>query len=131
MSTGDHRPFRYRRDMSFRPREVCTNMTLPAPPPPSVTVPGDRLHYEVPWQRGDAVLVSARHGIKRIFRTAEATRWPAIHTVVTSDPRGLCQQNDDEPTTRLHRRVACRDIAAVLDDLGAESAGLGSIGGCG
>jgi pimeloyl-ACP methyl ester carboxylesterase len=52
------------------------------------------------------------------------------HTVVTYDPRGIANSTIDNPTEESSPELRADDIAAILDDLGAESADVfGSSGG--
>ena len=101
----------------------------------SLTVPGARLHYEV---RG-AADVAARGGplvlvIGSPMAAAEfaplADALARDHTVVTYDPRGHANSTVDDPTEESTPESRADDVAAILDDLGAESADVfGSSGG--
>jgi pimeloyl-ACP methyl ester carboxylesterase len=94
----------------------------------SVTVPGARLHYEI---RGSGPLVLV---IGSPMASAEfaplADALAGDHTVVTYDPRGYANSPVDDPEAPSGVEERADDIAAILDDLGAESADLfGSSGG--
>jgi pimeloyl-ACP methyl ester carboxylesterase len=52
------------------------------------------------------------------------------HTVVTYDPRGIANSTIDDPAQDSTPALRAEDVAAILDDLGAESADVfGSSGG--
>jgi pimeloyl-ACP methyl ester carboxylesterase len=104
-------------------------MTLPiSPATRSVTVPGARLHYEVRGT-GPLLLVIGSPMAAADF-AALADAMASDHTVVTYDPRGIgastIEDRDQDSTPELR----ADDVAAILDDLGAESADVfGSSGG--
>jgi pimeloyl-ACP methyl ester carboxylesterase len=104
-------------------------MTTPTTPTVrSVAVPGARLHYEV---RGSGPLVFV---IGSPMASAEfaplADALAADHTVVTYDPRGYAGSPVDDPDAPSAVEQRADDVAAVFDDLGAESADVfGSSGG--
>jgi pimeloyl-ACP methyl ester carboxylesterase len=112
-------------------------MTLPSTATVrSVTVPGARLHYEV---RGAADFAARRGGplllvIGSPMASAEfaplADALATEHTVVTYDPRGIASSTIDDPEQDSTPDLRADDVAAILDDLGAESADVfGSSGG--
>jgi len=104
-------------------------MTLPMTPiVRSVTVPGARLHYEI---RGSGPLVLV---IGSPMASAEfaplADALAGDHTVVTYDPRGYANSPVDDPAAPSGVEERADDVAAILDDLCAESADVfGSSGG--
>src|SRR4051812_9832524 len=102
-------------------------MTLPIATR-SVDVPGALLHYEI---RGDGPLLLV---IGSPMASADfaplADALAADHTVVTYDPRGHANSTIDDPDEDSTLALRADDIAAILDDLGAESADVfGSSGG--
>jgi pimeloyl-ACP methyl ester carboxylesterase len=109
---------------------VCTIMTLPSTPTVrSVTVPGARLHYEVRGSGGPLLLVIGSPMASADFAPL-ADALAGDHTVVTYDPRGHANSTIDDPDEDSTAESRADDIAAVLDDLGAESADVfGSSGG--
>jgi pimeloyl-ACP methyl ester carboxylesterase len=109
---------------------VCTTMTLPSTPTVrSVTVPGARLHYEVRGSRGPLLLVIGSPMASADFAPL-ADALAGDHTVVTYDPRGHANSTIDDPGEDSTAESRADDIAAILDDLGAESADVfGSSGG--
>jgi pimeloyl-ACP methyl ester carboxylesterase len=108
---------------------VCTDMTLPSTATThSVTVPGARLHYEVRGA-GPLVLVIGSPMASPDFASL-ADALARDHTVVTYDPRGHANSTIDNPEEESTPESRADDIAAILDDLGAESADVfGSSGG--
>jgi pimeloyl-ACP methyl ester carboxylesterase len=109
---------------------VCPNMTLPSTPTVrSVTVPGARLHYEVRGSGGPLLLViGSPMGSADFAPLADALA--GGHTVVTYDPRGHANSTIDDPDEDSTPESRADDVAAILDDLGAESAdAFGSSGG--
>ncbi|HKP44947.1 alpha/beta hydrolase [Mycobacterium sp.] len=93
-----------------------------------VTVPGARLHYEM---RGSGPLLLV---IGSPMSSAEfapvAGALAGDHTVVTYDPRGHANSTIDDPDEDATAESRADDIAAILDDLRAESADVfGSSGG--
>src|SRR3954454_3560521 len=108
---------------------VCTDMTLPSTATThSVTVPGARLYYEVRGA-GPLVLVIGSPMASADFASL-ADALAGDHTVVTYDPRGHANSTIDNPEEESTPESRADDIAAILDDLGAESADmLGSSGG--
>jgi pimeloyl-ACP methyl ester carboxylesterase len=109
---------------------VCTTMTLPSTPTVrSVTVPGARLHYEVRGSRGPLLLVIGSPMASADFAPL-ADALAGDHTVVTYDPRGHANSTIDDPGEDSTAESRADDIAAILDDVGAESADVfGSSGG--
>jgi pimeloyl-ACP methyl ester carboxylesterase len=108
---------------------VCTDMTLPSTPTVrSVNVPGARLHYEVRGT-GPLVLVIGSPMAAADFASL-ADALAGDHTVVTYDPRGYANSPVDDSAAQSAVEQRADDVAAILDDLGAESADLfGSSGG--
>jgi pimeloyl-ACP methyl ester carboxylesterase len=94
----------------------------------SLTLPGVRLHYEV---RGDGpllLLLGAPMPAADFAPLAEALA--SDHTVVTTDPRGIGNSSLDDPQQDSTPELRADDVAAILDDLNAESADVfGSSGG--
>jgi pimeloyl-ACP methyl ester carboxylesterase len=105
-------------------------MTLPSTATVhSVTVPGARLHYEVRGSGGPLLLVIGSPMASADFASL-ADALAGDHTVVTYDPRGHANSTIDDPDEDSTAESRADDIAAVLDDLGAESAdAFGSSGG--
>jgi pimeloyl-ACP methyl ester carboxylesterase len=92
------------------------------------SAPGARLHYEV---RGDGpllLILGAPMAAAEFAPLAHALA--GDHTVVTTDPRGIGASVVDDPTQDSTPELRADDVAAILDDLGAESADVfGSSGG--
>ncbi len=108
---------------------VCTNMTLSSTATVcSVTVPGARLHYEVRGAGPLLLVVGSPMGAAEFAPLADALA--SDHTVVTYDPRGIAGSTIDDPEQDSTPGLRADDVAAILDDLGAESADVfGSSGG--
>jgi pimeloyl-ACP methyl ester carboxylesterase len=95
----------------------------------SVTVPGARLHYEVRGSGGPLLLVIGSPMASADFAPL-ADALAGDHTVVTYDPRGHGNSTIDDPGEESTAESRADDIAAILDDLGVESADVfGSSGG--
>jgi pimeloyl-ACP methyl ester carboxylesterase len=109
---------------------VFTTMTLPSTPTVrSVTVPGARLHYEVRGSGGPLLFIVGSPMASADFAPL-ADALAGDHTVVTYDPRGHANSTIDDPHEDSTAESRADDIAAILDDLGAESADVfGSSGG--
>jgi pimeloyl-ACP methyl ester carboxylesterase len=109
---------------------VFTTMTLPSTPTVrSVTVPGARLHYEVRGSGGPLLFIVGSPMASADFASL-ADALAGDHTVVTYDPRGHANSTIDDPDEDSTAESRADDIAAILDDLGAESADVfGSSGG--
>ena len=109
---------------------VFTTMTLPSTPTVRfVTVPGARLHYEVRGSGGPLLLVIGSPMASADFAPL-ADALAGDHTVVTYDPRGHANSTIADPHEDSTAESRADDIAAILDDLGAESADVfGSSGG--
>jgi pimeloyl-ACP methyl ester carboxylesterase len=94
----------------------------------TVTVPGARLHYEV---RGDGpllVILGAPMSAAEFAPLAHALA--ADHTVVTTDPRGIAASVVDDPHQDSTPDLRADDVAAIIDDIGADTADVfGSSGG--
>jgi pimeloyl-ACP methyl ester carboxylesterase len=105
------------------------SMTLPTTPiVRSISVPGARLHYEVRGA-GPLVLVAGSPMASAEFAPL-ADALAGDHTVVTFDPRGYAGSTVDDPDAASTVEQRADDVAAILDDLGAESADVfGSSGG--
>jgi pimeloyl-ACP methyl ester carboxylesterase len=90
--------------------------------------PGVRLHYEV---RGDGpllLLLGAPMPAADFAPLADALA--TDHTVVTTDPRGIAHSVLDDPQQDSTPQLRADDVAAILDDLGAQTADVfGSSGG--
>jgi pimeloyl-ACP methyl ester carboxylesterase len=108
---------------------VCTGMTLPTTATVrSVTVPGARLHYEVRGAGPLLLVIGSPMGATEFAPLADALA--SDHTVVTLDPRGTAGSTIDDPEQDSTPEWRADDVAAILDDLGAESADVfGSSGG--
>ena len=104
-------------------------MTLPSTATTySVTVPGARLHYEARGT-GPLVLVIGSPMVSADFAPL-ADALAGDHTVVTYDPRGHAASTIEDLQEESTPESRADDIAAILDDLGAESADVfGSSGG--
>jgi pimeloyl-ACP methyl ester carboxylesterase len=104
-------------------------MTLPSTPTVrTVAVPGAHLHYEVRGT-GPLLLVTGAPMASADFAPV-ADALAGDHTVVTYDPRGFANSTIDDPGQDSTPALRADDIAAILDDLGAESADVfGSSGG--
>lgn len=93
-----------------------------------VAVPDGRLRYHV---RGDGpllLILGAPMAAAEFAPLAHALA--GDHTVVTADPRGIAGSTLDDPTQDSTPDLRADDVAAILDDLGAESADVfGSSGG--
>ena len=105
-------------------------MTLPSTATVrSVTVPGARLHYEVRGSGGPLLLVIGSPMASADFAPL-ADALAGDHTVVTYDPRGIANSTIDDPEQDSTPELRADDVAAILEDLGAESADVfGSSGG--
>lgn len=108
---------------------VCMTMTLPSTPTVrSVTVPGASLHYEVRGAGPLLLVIGSPMASAEFASLADALA--SDHTVVTYDPRGFANSTIDDPNEESTPESRAYDIAAILDDLGAESADVfGSSGG--
>ncbi|MEV0670773.1 alpha/beta hydrolase [Mycobacterium sp. NPDC050441] len=94
----------------------------------TVEVPGARLHYEVRGQGPLLLILGAPMAAAEFAPLAHALA--ADHTVVTADPRGVARSSLDDPTENSIPERRADDVAAILDDLGADSADVfGSSGG--
>jgi pimeloyl-ACP methyl ester carboxylesterase len=104
-------------------------MTLPSTATVrSVTVPGARLHYEVRGAGPLLLVIGSPMGTADFAPLADALA--TEHTVVTYDPRGIAGSTIDDPEQESTPELRADDVAAILDDLGAESADMfGSSGG--
>lgn len=94
----------------------------------SLAVPGVRLHYEVRGDGPHLLLLGAPMAAADFAPLAEALA--SDHTVVTTDPRGIANSALGDPHQDSSPELRADDVAAILDDLGAESADVfGSSGG--
>ena len=108
---------------------VCPDMTLPINATTrTVTVPGARLHYEVRGSGPLLLVIGSPMASAEFAPLADALA--GGHTAVTYDPRGHANSTIDDPDEDATAESRADDIAAILDDLGAESADVfGSSGG--
>src|SRR5258705_7487610 len=104
-------------------------MTLPnAAPVRSVPVPGARLRYEVRGTGPLLLVIGSPMGTADFAPLADGLA--GDHTVVTYDPRGIAGSTIDDPEQDSTPELRADDVAAILDNLGAESADVfGSSGG--
>jgi pimeloyl-ACP methyl ester carboxylesterase len=102
-------------------------MTLPIATR-SLSVPGARLHYEVRGSGPLLLVIGSPMASTEFALLADALA--SDHTVVTYDPRGVANSPIDDPKQDSTPELRADDIAAILDDLSAESADVfGSSGG--
>ena len=94
----------------------------------TVEVPGARLHYEVRGEGPLLLILGAPMAAAEFAPLAHALA--GDRTVVTADPRGVAHSCLDDPTENSIPERRADDVAAILDDLGADSADVfGSSGG--
>ena len=94
----------------------------------SLVVPGARLHYEVRGEGPLLVILGSPMPAADFAPLAEALA--GDHTVVTTDPRGIAGSPLADPTQDSTPDLRADDVAAILDDLGADRADVfGSSGG--
>ncbi|QHY96060.1 putative hydrolase [Streptomyces sp. S4.7] len=94
----------------------------------TLDVPGAHLRYEVRGSGPFLVLTGAPMSGAHFAPLADALA--AEYTVVTHDPRGISGSTLDDPAQDSTPELRADDLAAILDDLGAESAHVfGSSGG--
>lgn len=94
----------------------------------TLDVPGAHLRYEVRGTGPVLVLTGAPMAAAHFAPLADALA--DEYTVVTHDPRGISGSTLDDPGQDSTPELRADDIAAILDDIGAESAHvLGSSGG--
>ncbi|MGX9790191.1 alpha/beta fold hydrolase [Mycobacterium sp. MMS18-G62] len=94
----------------------------------SVTVPGARLHYETRGAGPLLLVIGSPMAAAEFASLADALA--GDYTVVTYDPRGHANSTIDDPNEDATAESRADDIAAILDDLGAEAADVfGSSGG--
>jgi pimeloyl-ACP methyl ester carboxylesterase len=94
----------------------------------SVTVPGARLHYEARGTGPLVLIIGSPMASADFAPLADALA--GDHTVVTYDPRGHAASTIEDLQEESTPESRADDIAAILDDLGAESADVfGSSGG--
>jgi pimeloyl-ACP methyl ester carboxylesterase len=94
-------------------------------------VPGVRLHYEVRATSASGPLLLLLGAPMPAADFAPlAAALASDHTVVTTDPRGIANSLLDDPHQDSTPELRADDVAAILDDLEAESADVfGSSGG--
>ncbi len=93
-----------------------------------LTVPGARLHYEVRGRGPLLILVGSPMGVGEFEPLADAMA--ADHTVVTLDPRGYGDSPVDDADQPSTVELRARDVAAIMDDRGADVVDVfGSSGG--
>jgi pimeloyl-ACP methyl ester carboxylesterase len=94
----------------------------------TLEVPGARLHYEVRGS-GPLIVVAGAPMTAALFAPL-AGALAGDHTVITLDPRGMGRSRLDDPERDSTPEDRADDVAAILDDLGAEAADMvGSSGG--
>ncbi|AGB21630.1 putative hydrolase or acyltransferase of alpha/beta superfamily [Mycobacterium sp. JS623] len=94
----------------------------------SVTVAGARLHYEIRGAGPLLLVIGSPMASAEFAPLADALA--TDHTVVTYDPRGYANSRVDDADAPSGVEQRADDVAAILDDLGTESADLfGSSGG--
>lgn len=94
----------------------------------TLDVPGAHLRYEVRGTGPVLVLTGAPMSGAHFVPLADALA--DEYTVVTHDPRGISGSTLDDPEQDSTPELRADDLAAILDDLGAESAHVfGSSGG--
>jgi pimeloyl-ACP methyl ester carboxylesterase len=94
----------------------------------SLTVPGARLHYEIRGTGPLLLVIGSPMAAAEFAPLADALA--SDHTVVTYDPRGYAGSPVDDPDAPGSVEQRADDVAAILDDMGAESVDLfGSSGG--
>lgn len=94
----------------------------------TLDVPGAHLHYEVRGSGPLLMIVGAPMPAAPFAPLADALA--RRHTVVTHDPRGIAASRLDDPDQDSTPELRADDVAAIMDDLGAETADVfGSSGG--
>lgn len=94
----------------------------------SLVVPDAHLHYEVRGEGPLLLILGSPMAAAEFAPLAEALA--GDHTVVTTDPRGIAGSRLDDPTQDSTPELRADDVAAILDDLGADRADVfGSSGG--
>ena len=94
----------------------------------TLNVPGARLHYVVRGAGPLLVIVGSPMAAAEFTAIAHAVA--TDHTVVTLDPRGYGASGLDDPDSPSTPDIRADDVAAILDELGAETADVfGSSGG--
>mgnify|MGYP003776170815 CR=1 FL=1 len=94
----------------------------------TVDVPGAQLHYEVRGSGPLLLVLGAPMSAPMFEPLAEALA--TDHTVVTADPRGIGRSRLADPDQDSTPDLRADDVAAILDDLGADTADMfGSSGG--
>ncbi|WP_188195388.1 alpha/beta fold hydrolase [Nonomuraea sp. SYSU D8015] len=94
----------------------------------TLRVPGASLHYEVRGTGPLLFVIGAPMDASAFAPFADALA--GDHTVATLDPRGISNSTLDDPEEDSTPELRADDVAAIMDDLGAESADVfGSSGG--
>ena len=94
----------------------------------TVDVAGARLHYEVRGAGPLLLVLGAPMSAAEFAPFAHALA--GDRTVVTADPRGIAHSTVDDRNQDSTPELRADDVAAILDDLGAETADVfGSSGG--
>ncbi|MGV9799106.1 alpha/beta fold hydrolase [Mycobacterium sp. NPDC003449] len=94
----------------------------------TVSVPGARLHYEVRGAGPLLMVLAAPTPAAELAPLADALA--GDHTVVITDPRGVAGAAIDEQARDTTPERQADDVAAILDDLGADRAHVfGASGG--
>jgi pimeloyl-ACP methyl ester carboxylesterase len=105
-----------------------TDMTNLVSTTHSLAVPGARLHYEVRGSGPLLLILGSPMPAADFAPLADALA--GGHTVVTTDPRGIAGSPVDDPEQDSTPDLRADDVAAILDDLGADDADVfGSSGG--
>ncbi|MGN9841588.1 alpha/beta fold hydrolase [Nonomuraea sp. H19] len=94
----------------------------------TLDVPGAHLHYEVRGAGPLLFVIGSPMDAAAFVPFADLLA--SDHTVVTLDPRGISNSALDDPEQDSTPELRADDVAAIMDDLGAESADVfGSSGG--
>lgn len=94
----------------------------------TLAVPGARLYYEVRGDGPPLLLLGAPMPAADFTPLAHALA--TDRTVITTDPRGIAGSQVDDPRQDSTPELRADDVAAILDDIGADSADVfGSSGG--
>ncbi|MEU0495539.1 alpha/beta hydrolase [Mycobacterium sp. NPDC006124] len=94
----------------------------------SLGVPGAHLHYEVRGRGPLLLVIGSPMAASEFAPLADALA--SDHTVVTYDPRGFAGSPVDDPDGPSNPDLRADDVAAILDDMGEQSADVfGSSGG--
>ncbi len=97
-------------------------------PPPTLQVPGARLHFEVRGEGPLAVLVGAPMDATAFAPLADLLA--TDHTVLTTDPRGIHRSQVEAPEADSTPELRAEDLSALIAHVGAGPAVVfGSSGG--